>query len=230
VAGDHVFVNVSHGYLVILRTLSGDADIKRAVRDHIRYLDKLAQARLVRIGATAVPDLTEAMRSEMPHVRASAAIVLGQIDPDPADVIPLAEALIETLKEPRSSARVYAAGALGGLKLAGPNATAATKALIELSREDHPTAAEALGRFGAHRENQAVVVPLLIAALKDRDWPVRWTAATALRQITPTEANSQATVAALTGALNDGNAKVRRAASLTLKTIDPEAVRKSESR
>jgi hypothetical protein len=40
------------------------------------------------------------------------------------------------------------------LKLPGPKATQATKALIELSRQDHPTAAESLGRLGAHRENQ----------------------------------------------------------------------------
>jgi hypothetical protein len=116
------------------------------------------------------------------------------------------------------------------LKLPGPKATEATKALIELSRQDHPTAAESLGRFGAHRENQAVVVPLLIEALKDKGWQVRWTAATALRQITPTAADPKATVAALTGALKDEDAKVRRAASLAFKTIDPGAAKKTESR
>jgi HEAT repeat protein len=159
----------------------------------------------------------------MPHVRAIAAIVQGGIESNAADFIPLADALIATLEEPRSSARLYAAGTLGQLKLPGPKATEATKALLELSRDDRPTAAEALGRLGAHRENTAIVGPLLIAALQDKDWQVRWTAATALRQITPTGADTKATLAALTGALKDENAKVRWAAGLALKAISPEA-------
>lgn len=87
--------------------------------------------------------------------------------------------------------------------------------------------ADALGRLGARRENTAVVVPMLIAALKDKAWQVRWTAATALRQITATEADTKATVAALTAALKDENAKVRRAAGFALKVIDPGAARRA---
>jgi hypothetical protein len=126
VAGNCAYVNVGKGQLVILRTLSGDADIKRAIEEHIRSLladraySKYAGEGLIRIGAPAVPYLIEMLKSSEPHRRAFAAILLRDIKPAPTDVNLLVEALIDTLKERGCSAGLYAAGALGELSLTGP--------------------------------------------------------------------------------------------------------------
>jgi hypothetical protein len=153
-----------------------------AIPDIERYLDRLkspseqhrqkAASRLVKMGATAVPALIEAIQDRDENVRRHAMSALGKIGD--ASAVP---ALIASLLDRGSSVRRYAALALGEIGDAS-----AVPALIEAIQDSHwdvrRFAVEALGRFG-----DAPAVSALLGALYDSEWFVRSHAAEALNRL-----------------------------------------------
>ncbi|HTU19904.1 MAG TPA: HEAT repeat domain-containing protein [Gemmataceae bacterium] len=186
-------------------------------------LHRRAVAALIRIGAPAAPGLVAALKDKPREQRIEVALVrLG-----PAAVPALRDALT---KERGSEAAAHVLG------LIGPPAAEAVPDLIALLQRKQTTAALrgeaafALGRIGKHDRRAAGptktdrrdagptgdIVPVLIAALKDRKMEVRQQAADALGWIGPP---AHKAVPDLVGALKDDEAKVAKKACQALSFI-----------
>jgi len=190
----------------------------------------------------------EALKSNDPGLRVSAAWALGEIGPEAAGAVPLlieafrdqhpaarwnaveavgkigptaAQAvppLIEALKDPEAALRWRAAWSLGKI---GPAASAAAAPLAAaLQDEAGDVRARAAQALGGIGAAAAVTVPNLITALGDQDWQVRMYAASSLGAL---GAAARPAVSALTQALNDPNEAVRWQATEALKAIQREA-------
>jgi HEAT repeat protein len=143
---------------------------------------------LRKLGRSAVPSLTEALRSSDSDLRANAAVALGQIGPDAAPAVPE----LRRLARGDDDARASAISALGQIGVFSPDLV--SDLLAQMRREDcmkhsdatlgnllceecptpsqgslvclfAPDAVESLARTAAGNE----VVPLLVAARSDRD-------------------------------------------------------------
>ena len=188
-------------------------------------------------------ELVVALRDGVPEVRCAAADALGRIHYDQA--IPH---LIECLDDPDPSVQVEAAQALGGLKAAegvraliahidhddpvltpvvvaalgdigARSAVPQLSALLKDNKANVKARAAAAGALGRLKDKRGLAA--LIAATKDANDPVRWSAADALGGFA-----EPAAVPALAGLLaGDKNAQVRETAAVALGRIGtPETV------
>jgi len=245
-----------------------------ALKDSEWHVRDSAEEALEDIGPAAkkaVPALIAALKDSDKKVREFAAKSLGEIGPAAKKAVPAlialhsdwsvreaalsalrkmglkaVPALIAELKDSNSSARKFAAEALGKI---GPAAKEAVPALIAALKDSEwnvrDSAEEALEDIGPAAKK---AVPALIAALKDSDWKVRKFAAKALGEIGPAakkavpalialhsdwidrEAALSAlrkmgleAVPALIAALKDSDRKVRESAAKALGDIGPAA-------
>ncbi len=164
------------------------------------------------IGAAAVPALVEAMDSDHPPTRETAAYTLGRIGPDARDGVP---ALALALDDEHEDVRQWAAWSLG---LIGPGAVGAVEdlrgALTDPETWVRSNAAEALGRIG---EGAAPAIPDLVSVIQwDRGYGVAANAADALATFGPDAADA---VAPLTEALSSEREGLRSASARALLAI-----------
>ncbi|MUG95287.1 HEAT repeat domain-containing protein [Scytonema sp. UIC 10036] len=166
---------------------------------------------LVTVGKPAIPALITALQDRDPQVRASAAIILGQMGPNAGEAAP---AILQAIgdKDPavRSSA-VQAIQKIGkqayvphliagldstkswerynashGLRAMGKDAAPAVPALIRKlqDEEDHWMRVSAASTLGSIGTASTPAIPILVTRLQDTDITVRHSAAYALGTIT----------------------------------------------
>ena len=197
-----------------------------ALKDQDENVRRAAAEALGRIGPEAkeaVPALIAALKDLYADVRSAAAEALGWIAPEAKEAAP---ALIAALKDQNENARGTVAEALGRIR---PEAKEAALALIAALKERDSLEYSNLfpqgNSFAFPRIERSLVMiglrvkevePILIAALKDQDAPVRSCAARALGQIRPAVDDA---VPALIAMLKDEDANVRSSAAIGLGWI-----------
>jgi len=218
------------GRFAVPRLIERLGDQDREVRD-------AAINALKAIGPGAAQALVEALKHQDANTRSAAALILGELGPNPAS----AAALIAALKDQDASVRRSAVSSIGSLTV-GPEQETAIPALIEaLESPDQGVRSRAAlvlavrGWSPAYRYQNKVpiplesVVPVLIDALKDQDPAVRSKAAAALRDI-----GTDAKVAApfLVALLFDRDSRVGLAAANAFRAVggDPALVPAAEWR
>ncbi|MHB1425241.1 MAG: HEAT repeat domain-containing protein [Gemmataceae bacterium] len=190
-----------------------------ALRD--RQLSAAALIALPALGAAAVPNLIELLKSPQADHRLLALQVLAKIGAEASAALLPA---IASLLDADSAVRVWAAVVIQAI---GPDARAAVPILIANLRSLRPevrsAAAAALGHIGPDAKEAR---QLLLECLLDAEEDVRYAAALSLGRIDPRFAEA---VPALRDALSDSSPMVRLAALDSLSRIEPRAARDNEA-
>ena len=213
-------------------------------RDRRQAVTRSAFA-LSKIGAAAIPALTDALKSDDSGMRAGAAKALAGMGRDAAPAIPALLAnlggdeemrrettealgaigepavkpLVETLKSQTALQRAGAATALG---LVGKEVKESAAAFVELLKTESDSQVRvallsALPKIGIEARES---VPLLVAGVGDDDEQVRHAAINAL---VPMRAARDLSVPALAALLKDANATKRQRAARALGRMGPDA-------
>jgi outer membrane protein assembly factor BamB/HEAT repeat protein len=189
--------------------------LKQLLNSEREDLHVVAFAILQRIGAPAIPLLSDLLRHESQSIRRGAINELIDLVPDTEWIQP---ALRRALKDEDSTVAGDAARALGAL---GTRASPSVSALVETLSHGDPYvriyAAEALASIGP---NAARATNALAEALSDLVPGVRWAACEALAGIGPA---AQSAVPRLIEALGDEYLYVRIFAAGALGSIGPKA-------
>lgn len=188
---------------------------------------------LLEMGQAAVPHLIEALHDEEVQVRKGAVMLLRRFGPLAKDALP---GLIDATRDTNHWMRIYAIQALGSI---GPSAEAAKPVLVQFLKDPHnevrleaacalakiePGGEDAIaGLFQVFRKSNGsnravrafaemdpVVIPYLVAALKDENPAVRGCASSTLSRI------GEPAVPVLQKALSDPDGEVRRLAASAL--------------
>ena len=160
------------------------------------------------VGQQQIQALIQALESDRPAVRASAADALGRIGAEAKAGVPV---LGLALTDPNAVVQKAAADALVRI---GPEARSAVPQLIRAMKDDDLLVAMEMAK--ALDILAPGAVPELIQTLTDKDPWVRRHAAEYLGKIGP---GAKAAVPALTEAARDGDPAVRRAAADALRRI-----------
>lgn len=206
-----------------LSTIEPGADAEAAVPFLIEQLNnKDTQLRYIlaktlgSIGPTAIPALTDALKSSNVLTRRGAAESLMRMGPE---AVRATSELSLSLKDQDSEVRTLAAAALGQIGEGG--AKAAVPVLIQSLKDGDNivryTAAEALGRMGAGAQAS---IPALTDAIYDEDRNVRVNAAAAIERISVALYKVQA--------INQIGV-LKRAYSSMIASSDPVAQRHAEA-
>lgn len=165
-----------------------------------------------------VAALLASLKDDQPHVRAAAALGLGNHKPPAEEAIP---GLLQALADKDALVRSRSAEALMQI---GKKPEVLIPAFVQLmgSRDvgDRVMAAEGLGRFTQKPED---TIPPLLRAIKDDSPLVRWRAIDALRNYKPNSLEPpERRVQLMREALRDADRAVRRAAAIGLATFSAE--------
>ena len=195
-------------------------DLIAALNDDNRDLRVASHHALVRIGAPAVPALSDALKGADLRGWFSISLALGKIGPDARAAVP---ALSEGLGHKDRAIRLLAVSALVKIDPKNPaikpTLSETVAALIDLLREPEGALREwavlTIGQIGA---DAAAAVPALTARLTESDPSVRVAAAETLARL------GKSAVPALIKALKDESPEIRSAAVDLLGRIGADAV------
>ena len=186
-------------------------DLLTVFREASDSLRANAEAALLGIGPDAVPGLIGGLKSPYHAIRQGSASTLAHF----GNVEGVVPALVETLADPRSGARVHAAVALGRIGPGNPaNLAALRAALKDKDGLVRVASARALGNFGRHLQE---VVPDLVAMRPLTQPHTRNAAREAVGRL------GEGAVPILIGFLKDPDAELRATAADLLDPFGPKA-------
>jgi HEAT repeat protein len=141
-------------------------------------------AALAKMGTSALPTLTDALKSDIAFVRAQAVEAVGKVEGPEA-----VNALVDALKAPRPDVRRAAARVLGGLGI-GDKLVVLSLAEVLKKDDDDQARLQAVTALRQLRTNATPAVPALKVALADDNPQVRITAFSFLTQLRQNPAES----------------------------------------